>query len=72
MTPEPVHLMDSRYKWLYLLREPEKHCCSVLKPFLFSGNILDLNVATVIIEVLFAMITDCPTATGRRIGFVSD
>lgn len=42
-------------------------------PFFFwSGIILDLIVATVIIEVLVALITDCPTATGSRMGFVSD
>lgn len=68
MAPEPVHLTDSRYRWLYLLRE--KHCCSLLNPFFFLSG--DLNVATVIIEVRVALITDCPTATGRRIGFVSD
>lgn len=44
----------------------------VAVPFFLSGIILDVIVATVIIEVLVALITDCPTATGSRMGFVSD
>lgn len=57
---------------LYFFREPERNCSSVIKPFFGFGIILDLKVATVIIEVLVALITDCSTATSRRMSFVSD
>lgn len=63
---------DGQQVSVALFREPERNIVPLLKLFLVSAIILDLNVATVIIEVLVALITDCPTATGRRIGFVSD
>lgn len=66
---EPVYLIDSRYQWLYLLR----NCFSPLKAFIFfSGIISVLNIATVIIEVLVAPIMDCLTATSGRMSHVSD
>lgn len=70
MGPRLVHKMDSRYQWIYFLRDPERNCTAVLKPFLGCGIILDLKVATVIIEVLVTLITDFPNATGSRM--VSD
>lgn len=67
---QAVYLMDSGYQRFYLQRE--KHCCSLLKLFLFSSVIWDLNIATVITDMLAALITDCPTATGSRMDHVSD
>lgn len=44
----------------------------VVKAFLVSGIIFNLNPATAITEVLGVLITECPTATSKRMGFVSD
>lgn len=73
MTPEPVHFMRRRYQWLYLLRGPAGNTVALwLSTSMFLPFILNLTIATVIIEVLVAPIRVCTTATGRRMGFVSD
>lgn len=63
---------DGQQVSLSLFSNREEVLLFVAVPFFLSGIILDVIVATVIIEVLVALITDCPTATGSRMGFVSD
>lgn len=69
---EPVYLIDSRYQWLYLLRNSASPRWKPLSSFFFVAIISVLNIATVIIEVLVAPIMDCLTATSRRMSRVSD
>lgn len=64
-------LFDGQWVSAVLFTERETLLLFV-KALFFSSLIWDLNIATVITDMLAALITDCPTATGSRMDHVSD